>query len=106
MTQQSPSMSSFAPLSPNNNNNTAIGHQNYPVIQSPTSDAASSVRSFNCNEDYSDCERDGPPSKLMRQSLVSTRIRDGRELLQCPTIGCDGNFTIDYLPHCHSINLI
>ena len=88
--QHSPhSLSLLTPLSPNSANNNSILSHNYQPIRSPTSEEASSVRSYNCTEDYSDCERGGPPNKMMRSSLNS-RVRDGRELLQCPTIGCDG----------------
>ncbi|RWS13701.1 box A-binding factor-like isoform X2 [Dinothrombium tinctorium] len=54
--------------------------------------AEPSVRSFgtasHCsNSDFSDSERSGPPTKMMK---MAPRVRDGRELLQCPTPGCDG----------------
>ena len=35
-------------------------------------------------DDYSDSE--GPPSKMSKFA----RMRDGRQLLQCPTPGCNG----------------
>ncbi|XP_054165321.1 myelin transcription factor 1-like protein isoform X2 [Oppia nitens] len=65
---------------------------NYLPLRSPSpedSTRGSSVRSYSNNtDDYSDSESGPTPSKMMRQSL--NRVRDGRELLQCPTIGCDG----------------
>lgn len=45
-------------------------------------------RSMSSLEDYSDSE--GPPNKMMKGGIGSPRLRDGRELIQCPTIGCDG----------------
>ena len=77
--------SSFMPMSPN------AGNNHYQLIRSPSSET-SNVRSYNMSQDeYSDCERE-PPYKMMRgnDSLRNSRIRDGRELLQCPTPGCDG----------------
>lgn len=71
----------------------------YQQIRSPLSDASSGGRSFpvtqsSC-EDYSDCEGP-PPSKMMKP--LTTRIRDGRELLQCPTPGCDGKIQSKKFP--------
>ena len=91
----SPSLLSHSPTfatqhSPHNMNATPqlsqIGH--YPMIRSPISETASSVRSYSI-DDATDGERSGPPTKVMRHHL-STRIRDGRELLSCPTPNCDG----------------
>ncbi|KAI1287590.1 Suppression of tumorigenicity 18 protein [Halotydeus destructor] len=46
-------------------------------------DGHGSVRSFDSMDDY---DSQGPPSKMFK----SSRMRDGRELLSCPTPGCDG----------------
>ncbi|CAG2116410.1 unnamed protein product, partial [Medioppia subpectinata] len=73
------------------NNSSSLLSHNYLPLRSPSPEESSSVRSYSNNtDDYSDCEGDGdgPPNKMMRQSV--SRVRDGRELLQCPTIGCDG----------------
>lgn len=46
---------------------------------------ARSVRSMSSLDDYSDSE--GPPNKMMKGGMGSPRLRDGRELIQCPTVG-------------------
>ena len=46
-----------------------------------------SLQSASSFGDYSDSERSGPPKFF--KSLPS-RVRESRDLLQCPTIGCDG----------------
>jgi hypothetical protein len=93
--QLSPRSSSFSPVSPNHLSQTTVSahtshSMHYPLIRSPISETASSVRSFSINDEYRDNDRGAPPPKLMRSNLSNTRIRDGRELLQCPTPNCDG----------------
>ncbi|CAG2169751.1 unnamed protein product, partial [Oppiella nova] len=86
------SVSHLTPLSPNtsnaNNNANNSSLLSYLPLRSPSPEGSSSLRSYSNTDDYSDCGDGGPPNKMMRQSL--SRVRDGRELLQCPTIGCDG----------------
>lgn len=65
----------------NSGNNNAPALNNYPQLCSPGSDTGSSF-SRSCPDD-SDSER---PYKMARLA----KSRDGRELLQCPTPGCDG----------------
>lgn len=89
----------FQQHSPSSADLTLAASAQYQQIRSPLSDVSSGGRSFpvtqSSSEDYSDCEG-APPSKMMKP--LAGRIRDGRELLQCPTPGCDGKIQSNEFP--------
>ncbi|RWS27099.1 box A-binding factor-like isoform X2 [Leptotrombidium deliense] len=78
---------SYAVLSPTAGHYASLGSQMRNQLPIEPSTRSFGSASHCSNSDFSDSERSGPPTKLLK---LSPRIRDGRELLQCPTPGCDG----------------
>ena len=75
------------------------------ILTLPQRSLSPSLQSASSFGDYSDSEKAGPTHKFFK--ATGPRVRENRDLLQCPTVGCDGmgHVSGNYATHRRSVFL-
>lgn len=73
------------------------------ILTLPQRSLSPSLQSASSFGDYSDSEKAGPTHKFFK--ATGPRVRENRDLLQCPTVGCDGmgHVSGNYATHRRSV---